>query len=227
MNCSKCGAPLADGAKFCVSCGTPVQDTPVNPAPQAAQEQAPQQQKAAVDVKETVNNAADKLTEAVNKATKKNFSKNTVIGAVAGLAALVVLLLVIIIASIAGNAYKSPIKNFASGMKSGSEKKIATCFANKKDLDGDYDFVENFINDDLTRCDVKIYGKHKVTDKDEKEEIIERSFLNKFAEDDVKISKMYKVICHFDLKVDGEKECNTMEITVGKYKGKWYILSLY
>ena len=78
MVCSKCGAELKDGAKFCVNCGTPVEETPVNEAPVGAapaQEAAPQKAAEPVDVKKTVNEAADKLTAAVNKATKQNFKK--------------------------------------------------------------------------------------------------------------------------------------------------------
>ena len=61
MNCSKCGAPLADGTMFCGECGTPVAApaaapvAPVAPAPVAPaapvyqQPMQPQQQYAAVD----------------------------------------------------------------------------------------------------------------------------------------------------------------------------------
>lgn len=230
MNCSKCGAQLADGAKFCVTCGTPVAETPVTPvAPQAAQA-APQQAKPATDVKGTLNGVADKLTDSVNKATKKNFKKPAVLGVCCGAVVLVVVLLIVIIANIAGGAYKKPIKNFAAGIKSGSEKKIACALAPKKALDGDYDVADSFIDEDIQKFDAKILYKHKVTSKDDREDYIENSYLARVVDedaDDIKIKDMYKVVVHFDVKEDGEKSCSTMEMVVGKYKGSWYILSLY
>lgn len=113
MVCSKCGAELKDGAKFCVNCGTPVEETPVNEAPveaapvqeaSPAQEAAPQKAAEPVDVKKTVNEAADKLTAAVNKATKQNFKKPVVLGVAAAAVVLVLVIIIGIIAGVAGNA---------------------------------------------------------------------------------------------------------------------------
>jgi len=42
--CTKCGAQVADGVKFCTSCGNPMGAAQPQAAPQPSQEQAPQPQ---------------------------------------------------------------------------------------------------------------------------------------------------------------------------------------
>lgn len=226
MVCSKCGAELKEGAKFCVTCGTPVAEAPatetVNPAPAAA----PQQSAQPTDVKKTVNDAADKLTEAVNKATKKEFKKPVVLGVCAAAVVLVLVILISIIANVAGGAYKKPINNLAKGINKENDKKIATCFAPNKCFDGDYDDIADSYKG-LENVKFKIYDKHKVN-KADREKYIERSQLAKWVDedtDDIKLSQCYKVIVHMEYEYSDNKSCVATELVVGKYKGTWYILS--
>ncbi|MCQ2529469.1 MAG: zinc ribbon domain-containing protein [Saccharofermentans sp.] len=83
MNCSKCNAPIEDGAVFCSECGTPVaapaaapvaapEAAPVNPAPVAPEAEAPAQ------ADPNQQNFQQKTAQFAQNAAQgaKNFAKN-------------------------------------------------------------------------------------------------------------------------------------------------------
>ena len=233
MVCSKCGAELKDGAKFCVNCGTPVEETPVNEAPvgaapvqeaASAQEAAPQKAAEPVDVKKTVNEAADKLTAAVNKATKQNFKKPVVLGVAAAAVVLVLVIIIGIIAGVAGNAYKKPINNLAKGINKQNGKTIASAFAPTKlwDEDDFEDYEDTY--EKMDKVKIEIYDKHSVS-RSERSDYADSSILEKIADDDIKFSDVYKVTVHISYEYNGDERCGATELVVGKYKGKWYLVS--
>ena len=77
MNCTKCGAPLEADAKFCVACGTPIDETPVE-APMADETpaeapavDAPKAQAVAAEAKEVATAVVNETVNKVKKMDKK------------------------------------------------------------------------------------------------------------------------------------------------------------
>lgn len=129
MKCPKCGAELADNAKFCTGCGAKIEA----PAPETKAEEVKAEETKEVakeetkeEVKEEAKEEAPKAEEAKTEAPKaaapaeKKDNGNMMKIIIAAAAAVVLLLFIIIVANIAGNNYKGGIKNYVKLLNSRS-----------------------------------------------------------------------------------------------------------
>ena len=235
--CSKCGANVPDGSNFCVACGTPVapapqpQAQPFNGQPQNFQQAQAKPQMNFNDVKKQASEGADKLTDAVNKATKQNFGKPVVIGVCAALVVVVIAIIITILAHAIGGGYAKPIKKFAKALDKNKytymvDAMVPSKYQNTDAKSNIKDYVERY--EDYESYEIEVYDAHEV-DEDEALDYSEEysDDLQSLCDDDdidIEFSKVMKVTCHVSYEdEDGDEYCYATEFVVGKYKGKWYL----
>ncbi len=81
--CTKCGTQLADDAKFCVSCGTSVEETVSEPKPETKNESASEKlpNKNMAEAKEKLNAVKEKANTGINKLPFKRMAEKIPTGA--------------------------------------------------------------------------------------------------------------------------------------------------
>ena len=208
--CPTCGNQLNDEAVFCAACGNPVPAS-VEAAPQAG---------------------------GFEPAAVQNPGGNTkkLIAIIAAAAAVVVLIVVLCTTVFSSNAAaKRTVKSYVKALNNKDSKQIVklSCpeplleYAEDEfdedaddladDLDEVFDEFDDAFDDDWKfSCEIKKVKDMKKGDfKDLKEDYED--------EYDMEITDAKEVKVKMTIEADGEEESDTIEATVYKYKGKWYI----
>lgn len=109
MNCTNCGAEIAPGSKFCVSCGSSVAEAPVaeqqvyTPAPEAAAP-APEAAGSKLDMNAVKSQLTDTISPIAQK-LKPILSNKKVLMGIAGVVALLVIIGIISAIASSGNGF--------------------------------------------------------------------------------------------------------------------------
>lgn len=225
MFCANCGNQIADGAKFCASCGAATEAAPQNEAP--AQQAAPQQ-----------FTPTQQYAPAQQSAPKASSDKK--IGMIAaGIVAVIVVILAVLI--FGGRGPKATANKFLKATFNGNAKQVVSVMpkklvkamieddyhGDKKDMLEDLDDSLDEMLDYFDEMDLKY--KFKITDidkldKDETEEYEED--LNSGYDTNIKIKKTKVVTVEMTVKSKelDQKEKTEFDIIVGKIGSSWYVV---
>lgn len=225
--CPNCGKALDDAVQFCDGCG--------------AQQAVPQQPaKKSFDINKTVNEVKMVGNGIINRCkVDKPFMYKTL-----GVVAAVVVVLIVIIALLAGGGYKGAINTYIDYALEGKYKKL------EKLAPKDYwnyleDEIDDFDMDDLLdeaedfseatveyfedeygdnyKVSYKIEDKKKLSDK--KLEGIAEAMADAYDLDEDKFTDGYELELEVTVKGSEDDDDDEMDLTVIKYKGKWYPIS--
>lgn len=214
MVCKNCGAEIDDNVKFCDKCGA---------------EQAAAEAEAAAPV-------AGEGSEVVAGA---NLNNKIGIIAVAAAALLVLIFIIVIIAGAVGSPKSVADKYLTATFKSCSAKAMFKTFPKDyaeymadtyhrlyddedemmEDLQDNFDDLKEYMKDEGAKVSWKI-SKVSDTKKDDKKKFDD-------LEDELDLNiKSYKTVkVKLTMKMDGDKDTQTIVIYTGKIGGKWYVLS--
>ena len=224
--CTNCGKQNEETSAFCSNCGSPLQA----PASQPVSEQQAPDIEQSVDTSEVKKKDLKSMLKVENLLTmlKVHKLKAMFIGG----AALAVIVAVIVINALFPSP-KAVVNKYVKGFESGNAKMIVNCMPDFF-WDNDKDEKEETIDDlddyldylDFDSFSYKI-KKVKDLDDDEIEELEEEledyeRWYDEFDADDVTDFKSVRV--KMTVKIDGEKESETTEFILIKYKGQWKIL---
>ena len=211
--CNKCGASFDDDALFCPVCGAPV-EAPVE-AP-VAEEAAPE--------KRTVSFEVPDVKAIAGKMGKDKIVK---IGIIAG-AALTGLIVLIVALSLIFPSPKAVVKKYMRGMINGNAKAVVSTMPpfmfedkdDKEDAIEMYEEVLDYIEMDDVKYEIKDVSKMSSSDKKDLKKALENyeDINDDFDADKV---KGFKVV---EVKVKDGDEKKTVEFSLIKYKGRWYIM---
>lgn len=235
--CQNCGKALDDAVRFCDGCGAPQQAA----APQAAPA-APKQES---DLKKTLDKVVAEVKTFANgfvnrcKADKKFLY--TCIGAVAGVIVVIVLLSLLL----GGGGMTKPIDTMIAIGYKGQVEKIKDLAPAEyweymedeygMDVDEVIEEAEEALEDTLesledeygenVRVSYKVTKKKKLSDK--KLEGIAEALADTYDLDEDKFTEAYELDVEMTIKGSEDDDENEDELTVIKYKGKWYIINWY
>lgn len=233
--CQNCGKALDDAVRFCDGCGAP-QEATAAPATPAAPKQG-------FDFKATFDKVVTEVKTFakgfVNRCKADKKFLYTVIGIAAGVLVAIVLLSLLI----GGGGYKGAIDNYIAASfkgKSSAVKKMAPAeyweyYEEKNGEDFD-EYLENYednIEDTIDYLKDEYGDNFKVTYKVTKEkklsgkklEGIAEALADKYDIDEDKVSAGYELDVEMTIKGSEDDDENEVELTVIKYKGKWYLIS--
>jgi hypothetical protein len=195
--CINCGTELEDDAVFCTNCGANNAEAPAPaaaPAPEAPVSEAPvyeapvsetpaYEAPAASNVGSTVEDLKNKAVD-FSKPLIEKVKANPKLAMIGGGAVVGVILLIVLISSLIGGAWKSPVKTYLNGTCKGKISFNAV----KKLAPAEYwEYMEE--EQDLDMDDVEDYIKDDY--KDEFEESLESDYFEDEYGTDIKIS--YKI----------------------------------
>lgn len=236
--CSNCGRPLDENVRFCGSCGTPipVQQTPVQPEPQPQPQYVPPQPQPQYVQTPPPPQPPKKKSKTAGIAIA--------ISAVVIIAA--VLLTLFLTGTIGGkkdkedssNTPEGAVKTFVNAMIDGDAEKAVDSMPSFYWLNNDktkqelINAIEENIIDDLEYYDQISYKIISVEDIEEyRLNRLKSSFVESFGDDesfDLSDITGYKTIeVEISIVIDGEKDIETGELLVVKYKGNWKIIPDY
>lgn len=235
--CQNCGKALDDAVRFCDGCGAPQQAA----APQAAPA-APKQDS---DFKKTLDKVVTEVKTFANgfvnrcKADKKFLY--TCIGAVAGVIVVIVLLSLLL----GGGGMTKPIDLMIDVGFKGKVEKIKQMapadyweyMEDEYDMDVDdmieeaeegledtLDYLEEEYGENI-RVSYKVTKKKKLSDK--KLEGIAEALADAYDLDEDKFTEAYELDVEMTIKGSEDDDEDENELTVIKYKGKWYAITWY
>lgn len=195
--CGKCGASMEDNAKFCTSCGEPQEITN--------------------DPVESLKGGVVVLKDGIMKNRKK-------IGKIAGIAVAAVLVL-IILSKLFTPGYEKAVKKFFNALVDQNIDKMMDRMPDFMTEDMDDDEIkeaQKLLKNELSG--VKISFKIKDSEKLDKDEIesLEKS-IEFLYDEEVNIKKAYHVSVELTMKIDGDKESETLSVISIKIGSKWYV----
>lgn len=236
--CQNCGKALDDAMRFCDGCGAPQQAAPQQ-APVATTPKAP---KASFDFNKIIDEVKSFANGLVNRCKADKKFMYTCIGVAA---AAVVVLVVLLALIFGGSSYTAPIDTLIDVSFEGKVDKIKNLAPEEywdwyeEEYDADIDDMieeaeDNF--DDMMDYYEEQYGdnirvSYKVDKKkelsDRKLEGIAEALADKYDIDEDKVTAGYELDVELSIKGSEDDDENETEITVIKYKGKWYAVSWY
>lgn len=224
--CTKCGASVTDETKFCPACGTEIAaaeevvaeaqaaETPVENAATETAEPA----------KRTVSFEVPDVKAAISKLDQAKVKKYGTIGAIA-VAAIVV---VIVALSLIFPSPKAVVRKGINAVVQGNATKLASVMPPFL-FDGDYMDKEDWIDEmeeeledadmDDYEFEIKKITKMSTSDKKNLKEVLKylEDYLDDFDAKDVTDYKTAKI------RVDDGDDKETLEYSLIKYKGRWYL----
>ena len=228
--CSKCGAPLEEGARFCVMCGAKVETSvPAEEKANTVAFETPVETASFIDAQPDLPVDEDVINiPYINKQVKK--ADVIKYGKLAGIVAGAVLVFTLMV-SILFPSPKSAAKKFAKAMEKCDAEAVVKLMPDFYFVDDyyDYDDVVDELDDILSEVDelsMDLKEVEKLSNKEIKElegmlELVEL-FADDFNADDVKDYR--KATLKMKAVVDGGKENETVEIFIVKYNGKWKVI---
>ena len=218
--CKNCGASLEDNTKFCSNCGTEVsacEDAPVqeNVEAPAAEGAAPAKRKLSFNIEDI-------------KAYVSNIDKPKAIKLGSIAAAVVVAIIAIIVAiSLIFPGPEAVVKKALNAAIDGNAKAYVNLlppffFEDEDDKEDMIELYETVFEDmEDMEFEIKKVSKMSSSDKKEIKEGLEEmeDYLDDFDADDVTDFKVVKV------RIDDGDDKSTRDMSVIKYKGRWYLWS--
>ena len=243
--CQNCGKELADADRFCDGCGA-VQEAAPQPVQQEA---APQQPKASFDFNKVVAQAkpiVDKVKAFAIGVIERCKADKKYMYTCAGIAGGVVVALVLLIVLLtAGGGYTKPIDTLIDVTFKGKVEKITELAPQEYwdyleeeyevDIDDIIDQAEDSFDDMMDYYEEE-YGdnirvSYKVEDKKElssrKLKGIAEALADAYDMDEDDFTAAYELDVEMTIKGSESDDDSDAEITVIKYKGKWYAISWY
>lgn len=237
--CQNCGKELDEAMNFCDGCGAP-QQAASQPAPVAAEPEAP---KASFDLNKIIDEVKTFANGLVNRCKADKKFMYTCIGVAAAAVAVLVLLLCLVFG--AGGGYTAPIDTLIDISFEGKVKKLKDLAPQEywdwhedtynADIDDLIEEAEdNF--DDMMEYYEEQYGDNiKVSYKVEEKKALSSRKLKGIAEaladkydiDEDKVTAGYELEVEMTIKGSEDDDDDDSEMTVIKYKGKWYAISWY
>ena len=216
--CKNCGASLEDNTKFCSSCGTEV----------SACEDAPVQEKVEAPAAEGAAPAKRKLSFNIEdiKAYVSNIDKPKAIKLGSIAAAVVAAIIAIIVAiSLIFPSPEAVVKKALNAAIDGNAKAYVNLlppflFEDEDDKEYIIELYEIAFEDmEDMEFEIKKVSKMSSSDKKNIKEALEEmeDYLDDFDADDVTDFKVVKV------RIDDGDEKSTEDMSVIKYKGRWYL----
>ena len=253
MHCTKCGAELNPNAKFCTTCGTPVDNaTPAAPAAAPSEQYAPPAQPAAQPAKAegskiNMNEIKEQLIQTASpilNAIKSIWANKKIrLGIIIGVALLVVLGIGGLI--LGNTGYKTALDNYVAVMN-GNAKKVEKLMPKEyweylEEEDGQEldDIIDDFEDDykDLVDEWEDEYGKNpKVSYEIEEAEKMDKDDVEDMAEaleekysfiDDKDVKQAYEVEIELTIKGRKDDDSDDMDVLCVKIGSGWYLISKY
>lgn len=223
--CAKCGSPISGGLQFCSVCGETVNNN--------------QKPDVAAKVMGAVNPAVDKVSGSITKLTGKKVDKRIVL--LGGAVAIVLVLVLVISLLFGGRSAKATVDKFIDATYTGNIKTIMKLVPkdileyameesgyDEDDLEELYEDAEDSF-EDMQDWYEDYYGKdweysYEIEDMDDLSKKKLRDLQELYEDEfDVKVKAAKKVEVEITLEGEEEKSKNTMELTLIKVGGSWYL----
>lgn len=250
--CQTCGKTLDDTMRFCDGCGTPQQAAPQQSqyeSSQPTQYEASQQVPAAAAPNKTGFDF-HRIVERVklfasNLVSRCKADKAFMYKCIGITAAAVVVVIVLLSLIFGGGGYTAPIDALIDVTFEGKAKKIKDLAPAdywewyeeeydedideiideaEDDFDSMLDYLEEMYGDNI-RVSYKVKDKKALSDR--RLEGIAESLADKYDLDEDKFTAGYELELEMTIKGSEGKDEDETEVTVIKYKGKWYAVSWY
>ena len=242
--CKTCGTENLDNAIYCGECGSPfdeqvqepvaqqpapAQDAPVyeDPTAEAPAQDAPAQ---AVAAQKEPNKVLAKIDELLAKVKLDRTKALIILGAFVATIALIIILVSLIFPS-----PKAVAKKLMNGIARGDAKAVVNCMPDyiwdgdpdeKKDAIDSLDDVLDEIDFDKFTYEIRRVSK---LDKDEIDDLEDELDDMEDIYDELNADKataFREVKIKVTVKIDGEKETNTLKLILMKYKGQWKVYNV-
>ncbi len=225
--CINCGVENEESSAFCAKCGSSLQANAPEPAPET-NEAAPE-----VATEGTPESTPEKPKSKFDEILDKLKIKKRDVMLLGGVAIAAVILIIAL--SIIFPGPKAVVRKCLNGIENGNAKAIVNCMPSYL-WDNDREEKEDAIDsmqDMLDELDieslkyeikrVKKYDKDDVEDWRDDNDILEEWYDELDVED---ITAIREVKVKVTAKVDGERNSDTIEVILIKYKGQWKIYNL-
>lgn len=245
--CQNCGKPLDDTMRFCDGCGASQQEAPQQEVPQ---QEVPQQAPVATAAPKkegfSFNKVVGEVKTFANGLVNRCKADKKFMYTCIGIAAAAVVVLVLLLSLVFGSGgMTKPIDTMIDVTFKGKVSKIKDLapddywewYEDEYDMDIDdiiddaedeFDDVIDYYEDeygDNIRVSYKVEKKKKLSDK--KLKGIAEALADRYDLDEDDFTEAYELDVEMTIKGSDDDDTDDSEMTVIKYKGKWYLITWY